>query len=310
MPYGDPFGLVAVGEAFQQLLKKYFSCGPVPVVGTAGGIMLPDPGAQPLQPNPVYPPLSFDSHPEATLAMWRWIAEKGPPWFFGLTLSDESVYYERLGEPAPVLKRMAGETPVLKRVLNISTGGDAPVREPPLEPVRPIQAPQVPAPAVTQVEPVRAVPRHAEEVSPAAYVPAAQAVKTPVHARAAVPGSVPSVVDLLADDLTVLTSSAAPQFHVLLLTGNLPQEWLFDAARRYWDQFRPLILPDISLLAMFPDSARLYITVLTTPESAGMARASVRAVLPGSQVNLVLAPSSEVLQEELDHRAKAGTPFE
>ena len=107
-PYGDPQGLIASGEAFQQLLHHRFAAGPVPVVGTAGGISpIPHDPQETIQPDDKYPPYTRDSHAEATLALWHWIAEDGPPWFFGLTLSDESEYYDAQGEvPAVALMEM------------------------------------------------------------------------------------------------------------------------------------------------------------------------------------------------------------
>lgn len=129
--YGDARGLVAAGEAFNQLLRHHLDAGPVPVVATSGGISpLPAPGADPLQPDAAYPPYSRESHAEATLAMWKWIANQGPPWFFGLCLADETVYYEG-GEVAPAILRMDDEPPTLKEVPGLDTGGV--VEEPPAE---------------------------------------------------------------------------------------------------------------------------------------------------------------------------------
>lgn len=123
-PQGDPNGLVATGQAFQELLKRIFDAGPVPVVGTAGGIgPIPGPNDEPVQIDKRYPPFSRDSHAEATLAMWRWIAHQGPPWLFGLTLSTEADYYDRQGA-SPAIELMLTEQPVLKEVpdLEITSG--------------------------------------------------------------------------------------------------------------------------------------------------------------------------------------------
>jgi hypothetical protein len=115
-PQGDPNGLVATGQAFQELLKKIFDAGPLPVVGTAGGISpLPAPTDDPVQLDKRYPPFSRDSHAEATLAMWRWLVYQGPPWMFGLTLSTEAEYYDRHGA-APAVELMLTEQPLLKEV--------------------------------------------------------------------------------------------------------------------------------------------------------------------------------------------------
>ncbi len=122
-PYGAPNGLISSGEAFQQLLKHHFGVGPVPAIGTAGGITpIPLPDEEPLQPDALYPPYDRQSHAEATLALMRWIATSGPPWLFGLTLSDEAEYYEKQ-DVVPAVERLAEAPPILKEVPSLETGG-------------------------------------------------------------------------------------------------------------------------------------------------------------------------------------------
>lgn len=145
-PYGDPQGLVAAGEAFNQLLYHRFEANPVPVVGTAGGISpIPHDAAEAVQPDEHYPPYTRDTHAEATLAMFNWIAEEGPPWFFGLTLSSESDYFDAQG-PVPVVYRLESTLPLLKE-------GMPGVTRPPLvppEPERVEDAADVAAPSVAE----------------------------------------------------------------------------------------------------------------------------------------------------------------
>lgn len=120
-PYGDPNGLLASGYAFLSLLRRYFQMGPVPVVGTEGGIWpIPSAGGETLQQDTRYPPVSYESHVEATMAMFRWVAEQGPPWFWGVALWIENDYF---AESAinPVIARMAAEAPILKEVADIDT---------------------------------------------------------------------------------------------------------------------------------------------------------------------------------------------
>jgi hypothetical protein len=118
-PYGDPNGLLSTGEVFQQLVKKYFNIGPIPVVGTEGGIDVPSVDGL-LQFDRRYPPFNLNAHAEATLAMFRWIATQGPPWFWGLTLWLEDLYYPE-GEPIPAINKLIAEPPLLKVVPNVDT---------------------------------------------------------------------------------------------------------------------------------------------------------------------------------------------
>jgi hypothetical protein len=127
-PYGDTAGLIAGGEAFYHLLRLHAGAGPVPVVATAGGIApIPRPGAAPFQPDDLYPPYDRESHAEATLALFEWIARQGPPWFFGITLSDEAVYYDGPDGVAPAVNLLVDTPPLGKAVPSIEVSA-APAR--------------------------------------------------------------------------------------------------------------------------------------------------------------------------------------
>jgi hypothetical protein len=124
-PNGDPNGLIATGEAFQQLLKKHFDAGPVPVVGTAGGIHpIPAPDVEALQQDDRFPPYNRDSHAEATLALYNWIVQQGPPWMFGLAITSEADLYDGPGGPVPAVAKLAGSPVLSKEIpdLDISVG--------------------------------------------------------------------------------------------------------------------------------------------------------------------------------------------
>jgi hypothetical protein len=91
-PYGDPNGLTAMGVAFNQRMREWFDAGPLPAVGTEGGIY-PLPDVEPKQPDPRYPRYTPVSHGEATVAMFNWMATSGPEWMFGLCLWKEDDYF-------------------------------------------------------------------------------------------------------------------------------------------------------------------------------------------------------------------------
>lgn len=121
-PNGDPVGLVAMGQLFNERIASLFGASAVPVVGVEGGIWpFPYPG-QSMQPDPRYPPITFDSHAEATLAMFEWIAQQAPPWFFGVCLWKEDEYYDKIH--ARAIDRLAETAPILKNVPATATIGD------------------------------------------------------------------------------------------------------------------------------------------------------------------------------------------
>jgi hypothetical protein len=121
-PSGDPVGLAAMGQLFNERAATLFGANAVPVVGTEGGIWpFPYPGSAPSQPDPRYPPVTFDSHAEATLAMFEWIAQQAPPWFFGVCLWKEDEYYDRIH--AKAIDRLEQTAPILKPVPPTATVG-------------------------------------------------------------------------------------------------------------------------------------------------------------------------------------------
>lgn len=254
-PWGDPNGLIASGQAFQELLRKYFEAGPVPVVGTEGGIWkIPRQGEVPHLVDDRYPPYSYESHPEATMAMWRWIAEKGPPWFWGVTLWNESDYYDIQGT-VPAIDRMAASTPLLKDVPDIDTGGGLIYETVP-------QLPQeTPTPGPT---------------------------RTPA-------GPKPPEGD--------------PDEHWLILAPGLQADWFFQAARRYWQVFRPVVLPDWDLIAQVPPTRSLAVTVLARQDTIDYINEHIRDAWPNVRYDPVVFDTLGDMQAELDRRANEQKRF-
>ncbi len=109
-PHGDPNGLLAMGTAFIQRLSEWFGVGPVPVVGTEGGIH-PLPLVGRVQTDTRYPWYDRNTHAEATVAMYNWLVTNAPAWMFGVTLWKEDDYFDN---NMPALRRMA-EVPQLRK---------------------------------------------------------------------------------------------------------------------------------------------------------------------------------------------------
>ncbi len=116
-PTGDPIGLTAMGHAFMLKFGEMFGGGAVPVVATEGGIT-PNPvnHASVMQADSRYPPVTWRSHGEGTLAAFNWIAEQGPPWMFGLNLWKENEYEQSSEGPIPAVARLTNSEPIYKTV--------------------------------------------------------------------------------------------------------------------------------------------------------------------------------------------------
>jgi hypothetical protein len=57
--------------------------------------------------------------------------------------------------------------------------------------------------------------------------------------------------------------TATPDYHFLYIDPNLGAEWLFDAARTYWDTFRPTVLTDFEFVRLIPKDKTVVVTVVT-----------------------------------------------
>jgi hypothetical protein len=114
-PHGDPVGLLAMGQMFNERAASLFGANAVPVVGTEGGIWpFPHLGQPPIQPDPRYPPITFESHAEATVAVFEWMVNVAPAWFFGLCLWKEDEYYDLIR--ARAIDLLENSTPLVKAV--------------------------------------------------------------------------------------------------------------------------------------------------------------------------------------------------
>jgi len=248
-PWGDPNGLIASGQAFQELLKKHFNAGPVPVVGTEGGIWkIPKPSEQPYLIDDRYPAYSYESQAEATLAMFEWIARQGPPWFWGVTLWNESDYYDIQGQVLAIDRLI--DTPVIKKdVPSIDTGGGGSV-----------QAPQQ-------------VPAETNTPRPTAIIIGPKPVK------------------------------GEPDYHWLVLAPGLQADWFFQAARRYWQTFRPTVLTEWDIIPHMPNTKSLAITVLARSDTIDYMKERIQVAWPNVKFDPVVFDTLPEMQAELDNRA-------
>jgi hypothetical protein len=79
----DDNAVLPDGQLCNALLGEYFGLGPLPVIGTEGGIWTVGPGVWAGADNR-YPKYDQAGHAEVTVAMFDWMAEKAPDWYFGL----------------------------------------------------------------------------------------------------------------------------------------------------------------------------------------------------------------------------------
>jgi hypothetical protein len=120
-PRGDPIGLTGMGDAFMIKFQEIFGGGAVPVVGTEGGITpVPTTQGEYRQLDARFPGYTWDSHGEATVALFDWISRSAPPWFFGLTLWKEDDYFELPAGKLRAVYRLRETNPIPKSVPDIA----------------------------------------------------------------------------------------------------------------------------------------------------------------------------------------------
>jgi len=246
-PLGDPNGLLNTAEASQQLLRKYFGMGPLPVIGTEGGIDVPKDG-KPVQMDNRYPAVNLESHAEGTMAMWDWLVTTGPPWFWGLTLWLEDDYFFSDGRPIAAMQRMIDEPPLLMTVEGIDPSRGAIYK-------------------LTKDEPGTSAPRP----------------KSPEPGPGPIEGS--------------------PDYHWLVLAPGLQADWFFQAARNYWQTFRPTVLTDWRMIRNVPASKSMAVTVLARSDTIAYLNKRIRDTWPNLYYDAIVYDNLSQMQAELDRRA-------
>ena len=104
--------------------------------------------------------------------------------------------------------------------------------------------------------------------------------------------------------LTVL-----PDFHFLLTAPNLGAEWLFDAARAYWDRFRPIIVSDTRLIRLVPSERLIAVTVLARRDIVGQLGVDIAQASPLAYFDPVVSETLDEMRAILDERAAINQPF-
>lgn len=100
-----------------------------------------------------------------------------------------------------------------------------------------------------------------------------------------------------------------PIYHFLVFAPNLGAEWLFDAARLYWETFRPTVLPDFEFLRLIPVEQSLTVTVVALRDTIAMLGVELAQTAPGAYLDAVVYDTFDQTREELDRRAQTQQPF-
>ncbi len=100
-----------------------------------------------------------------------------------------------------------------------------------------------------------------------------------------------------------------PDFHFLLVSPNLGAEWLFDAARLYWDRYRPTILTDLSFVQLIPPDRRIVVTVIALRDTAARIGVELARINGTAYYDPVVYELFEQTKAALNERVQLGQPF-
>lgn len=100
-----------------------------------------------------------------------------------------------------------------------------------------------------------------------------------------------------------------PEFHFLLIAPNLGAEWLFDAARQYWDAFRPIITPDFDFLRIIPFGRTISVTVIAGRDMISALGVELAQIAPQAYLDAVIYETVLDARRELNRRAQEMQPF-
>ena len=100
-----------------------------------------------------------------------------------------------------------------------------------------------------------------------------------------------------------------PDFHFLLIAPNLGAEWLFDAARVYWDRYRPTIINDFEFVFLIPTDKAIIVTVVARRDTASQLGVQLAQQLPNAFFDPVVFDQFADTKKALNDRAVLNTPF-
>lgn len=106
-----------------------------------------------------------------------------------------------------------------------------------------------------------------------------------------------------------MPANLRPDYHFLLIAPNLGAEWLFDAARAYWETFRPTVISDFAFLVLAPPERSISVTVIARRDTAPRLGVELSQSRPSAHFDAVIYDTLEETQVELDRRAQMQQPF-
>ncbi len=100
-----------------------------------------------------------------------------------------------------------------------------------------------------------------------------------------------------------------PDYHFLMIAPNLGAEWLFDAARAYWERFRPTIVSDFAFLPLIPPDKSVIVTVIARRDTVAQLGVQLAQSRPDAYLDSAVNDGFDDAKQALSERALKGEPF-
>ncbi len=100
-----------------------------------------------------------------------------------------------------------------------------------------------------------------------------------------------------------------PDHHFLLIAPNLGAEWLFDAARQYWERYRPTVVSNTRFIALIPPDKSVTVTVIARRDIEPDIARQLTFTAPNAYYDPVVYELFDEAKAELNRRAEQSQPF-
>jgi hypothetical protein len=105
------------------------------------------------------------------------------------------------------------------------------------------------------------------------------------------------------------TPDQFPNYHFLLVAPNLGAEWLFDAARQYWERYLPTVVSDLELVRLIPPDFAIIVTVIARRDTAPQWGVTLAQTVAHALPDMMIYDYFEDMKQALNSRAELGQPF-
>lgn len=105
------------------------------------------------------------------------------------------------------------------------------------------------------------------------------------------------------------TPDTLPDYHFFFVAPNVETGWLFDAARSYYDTFRPTIIIDGELLKLVPVQNTVAVSLLTQRDAFRVLAAQIAQARPNAMLDALVYETLEEATLALNNRAASNQPF-